>query len=195
MPSPFSDRVAFLIWKTKVSWFRVSQTNSAFVCVLWNLFPVYLVGGPCCSHLLPGSLPVKLPGWPQLLPALEIRHSPPLLLLLPLDLALPVTAAFKEIFFVCLSFLLPLGELIRLTQEVFCFSFLFFLNSVEYFIYLPCVSLEVMYSFILLFLTALTDLFNFFRSNVNWFFYPLPKQGSFDHFNSACRCPHLCALL
>ena len=59
MPSPFSDRVAFLIWKTKVSWFRVSQTNSAFVCVLWNLFPVYLVGGPCCSHLLPACISIK----------------------------------------------------------------------------------------------------------------------------------------
>lgn len=55
----------------------------------------------------------------------------------------------------------------------------FFFDSVEYFIYLPCVSLEVIYSFILLILTALTHVFNFSGSNVNWFFYPLPKQGRF----------------
>lgn len=58
------------------------------------------------------------------------------------------------------------------------FGFLFF-DSVEYFIYLPCISLEVIHSFILLILTALTHVFNFSGYNVNWFFYPLPKQGRF----------------
>lgn len=160
-------------------------------------FPVYLVGGPCSSHL-PWPLPGKLPGWHQLLPALGIRHSPLLLLLLPLTLPCPYclesSPAFKEVF-LCVFLLVATGRTNQACTGSL-FGFLFF-DSVEYFIYLPALLGSYILFHSSLYWTALTHVFNFFRApNVNWFFYPLPKQGRFlGHFNSACHCPHLCALL
>lgn len=136
-PSPSPCYAFSFFWQNS---FPDLENQGLLIQSLSNKFsfcPCSLKSFPC----IPGGRALLFPSSPRVFtseapgvaapPSPGVRHSPPLLLLLPLDLALPFTARgalqpSRKSLCVCLSFLLPLGELIRLTQEVFCFSFFFF---------------------------------------------------------------------
>ena len=147
----------------------------------------------------PWVLTSEAPGVAPAPPSLgdEAQSASPLpCLTLPCPLLPGELLTFKKIFWCVCLVATGRTNLGYTGSLLFFFLSFFFFYSVEYFIYLRCVSLEVIYSYAS-FTVCPNKFVLTFRGLMLIVFFTLSpnKVGSFDHFNSACRCPHLCALL